>query len=101
MDRIEAILRAMPATRLELQTGLSLNKRAVQSIIERLHKCGWIHIGGWDRVIKNGTGRFVMRYKAGPGKDRKCHLKPLTQAELDKRRRRNLLKQLLSAAGTT
>jgi len=82
----------MPATRLEIQTKTGMQKSGLQSVIERLHERGWIHICGWERVIKNGTGKFVMRYAAGPGQDKPCKLKPLPPKEIEKRRRAKLLK---------
>ncbi len=92
MDRVEAILLAMPATRLQIQEATSYGKSTVQHIIERLHAAGWIHVCGWDRILKNGTGKFVMRYRAGPGRDRECTLKPMARDELERRRRLKLLK---------
>lgn len=91
MDRIDAILAVLPANRTEIQAGTGIGKSTVQSIVERLHARGWIHICGWDRIWKNNTGRFVMRYKAGPGKDRVCTLKPLPREVIEKRRRKKLI----------
>jgi hypothetical protein len=82
----------LPATRLEIQVKTGIGKSSVQNIIERLHAYGWVHICGWDRVLKNGAGKFVMRYKAGPGVDKPCTLQPMTRQEIEKRRRAKLLK---------
>lgn len=92
MDRVEIILKAMPATRLEIQLQTRMGKSTVQHIIERLHERGWIHICGWERILKNGTGRFVMRYKAGQGTDKPCKLEPMSRAEIELRRRKKLVK---------
>jgi len=92
MDRVEMILKAMPATRLEIQLQTRMGKSTVQHIIERLHERGWIHICGWERILKNGTGKFVMRYKAGQGIDKPCKLEPMPRAELETRRRKKLIK---------
>lgn len=92
MDRVELILKALPATRLEVQLKTGMGKSTVQAIIERLHEQRWIHVCGWERILKNGTGRFVMRYKAGQGADKPCKLEPMSRTELEKRRRKKLLK---------
>jgi hypothetical protein len=92
MDKIDAILRCMPATRLEIRIKTGMQKSALQAIIERLHERGWIHICGWERILKSGTGKFVMRYKAGPGRDKPCKLEPMSRQELESRRRAKLAK---------
>ncbi len=92
MDKIDAILRRMPATRLEIQVATGMQKSSLQAVIERLHERGWIHICGWERILKNGTGKFVMRYKAGQGQDRPCKLQPMPRDELENRRRAKLAK---------
>lgn len=83
MDRIDAILRAMPATRAEIIAATGLTKGSVQNAVEKLHAARWCHVSGWRREKRNNTGTFVQRLSAGPGRDKPCTLEPLTQKQRD------------------
>jgi len=83
MDRIDAVLSAMPATRAEIIARTGLTKGSVQNAVEKLHAARWCHVSGWRREKRNNTGAFVQRLSAGAGKDRACKLQPLTQKERD------------------
>lgn len=86
MDRFDAILAAMPGTRRDIQAKLGITKGALQNLLVKLHKAGWCHVAGWERLNVCGPGKFLRRFKAGPGKDKPCKLVPLTQQERDERR---------------
>lgn len=86
MDRFDVILAAMPGTRRDIQAKLGITKGALQNLLTRLYKAGWCHVCGWERLTTSGRGKFLRRFKAGPGKDKPCNLVPLTQQERDERR---------------
>lgn len=60
-----------------------MTKGAVQNIVEKLHKARWLHVSGYVREQGEKNVKFVAKLKAGKGRDAKCNLVPLTQAERD------------------
>ena len=92
MDRVDAVLAAMPATRAEIIAKTGLTKGSVQNAVEKLHAARWCHVSGWRREKRNNTGTFVQRLSAGPGKDKPCTLQPLTQKQRDNLRQARLIK---------
>ena len=91
VDSVEAILRALPATRREIREKTGMTKGAVQNVVEKLHKANWLHVGGHVREWHNGVGKFTQSLEAGPGIDKECELVPLTQKERDDRRYKKLI----------
>ncbi len=91
MDSVEAILRALPATRRDIREKTGLTKGAVQNVVEKLQNANWLHVSDHVREWHNGVGKFTQVLEAGPGIDQECDLAPMTQKERDERRYKKLV----------
>lgn len=79
------VLCALPATRPEIEAKTGVSKNSVWRWVQELHAAGECHIGAWRRPAR---GKYMPVYVAGPGKDKPCPFKPLTEAQKSKRHRR-------------
>lgn len=71
-----------------IKTGLG--RTTIWRHLKDLHEAGECHISGWQRVDNGGPPMPI--YKAGPGKDKPCTLKPYTEAQKSRRYRRKARK---------
>lgn len=81
------ILKNLPATFADLVIKAELPLHTVKYRIKVMRADNLCHRGGWERVTGTG-GKFMPVFHAGPGKDVRCQLKPLTSKQYDARARK-------------
>lgn len=78
---------ALPGTYAEIRAKAHVSHGTAKRWIKDLRKAGECHIKRWKRSLDT-KGMYQPIFVAGPGKDAKCYLKPLTSAQYSERYRR-------------
>ena len=78
------VLSKMPGTPKQLREATGLPTRTVTGILTKAMAAGDCHITKWSRALGT-SGAFQPTYTAGPGVNKVCRLKPLTDKQVGQR----------------
>lgn len=86
----ELVKAGLPGTPTAVLRKTGLGRTTIWRHITALHEQGECFISGWQRCEYGGPATPI--YSPGPGKDKPCTLKPLTEAQKSRRYRRKARK---------
>jgi hypothetical protein len=78
---------ALPGTYAEIMEKAHVSHTTAKRWLKELRDAGECHIGKWKRSLDT-RGHYQPVWVAGPGKDVRCTLKPMTSAQASARYRR-------------